>query len=251
MRETLALVKILAGAEMLYLMRSSFTVSRYFDYYIERKIQFLVLFLLNKCICSPLRWSCWKCHRCIQSSSWWFQVSHPCQWIDKPSFWLRNPERRALAIWHSDLLIYNRRQSHQKCPNIQPNRLPPKPLSEISWINHWIPCLRLELIVWWLIQRVKIEELDHDVVHNCKKMPTVRELHLVTIFYGEIFEIYELIVQDIYDSDFVWEGNQKVQAWRMEGQGKWLLFVYFDDLKVVFLEVVPNADSSVGWTSGY
>lgn len=36
----------------------------------------------------------------------------------------------------------------------------------------------------------------------------------------------------------------------MEGQGKWFLFVYFDDLKVVLLEVVPNADSSIRRAGG-
>ena len=102
-----------------------------------------------------------------------------------------------------------------------------------------------------LIERVEVEELDHDVVDHCEEMPTMGELYLIAVFDGEIFEVDELVVQNVDDSHFVGEGNQQVQARGMEGQGKWLLLVYFDDFEVVLLEVVPDAHSPIGRAGGH
>jgi hypothetical protein len=62
--------------------------------------------------------------------------------------------------------------------------------------------------VWWLVEGVEIEELNHNVINHSKEMTSMCKFHLVTVFNGEILEINELVIKDINDPNLIRKRDQ-------------------------------------------
>lgn len=82
-------------------------------------------------------------------------------------------------------------------------------------------------------------------------MPTIAEFYFVAVFDGKIFEAYQLVFLDVYEADFVGEGDYEMLTGWMEWEAEGFLFELFDNLESVLLEIVPNSDSAIGWTSSH
>lgn len=78
-----------------------------------------------------------------------------------------------------------------------------------------------------LVQSIEIEELNHDVVHDCEEMSSMRKFNFIAIFYWKVLYVHKLVIQDVDDANFVRERDQQMQSWRMERKRKRLLLEYF------------------------
>jgi len=80
-----------------------------------------------------------------------------------------------------------------------------------------VTIVRLEVIVWRVVRRVEVEDLNVLDVLARKQVATIGENDLSTSFNVQVLVAYDLVRKDVHHADLVVEADYDLETGRVEG----------------------------------
>ena len=110
--------------------------------------------------------------------------------------------------------------------------------------------MRLEGVIYRVLSRVEIVDVDEVDEHAGEKVATVGENNLSTLFDRQVLVLLNCICKHVHHSNSIEEANDNLETCRMEGYAHGIILELLVDLQFEAKRgaITPNLNSPVGRT---